>query len=107
VARAWCWTNSLRGNGTSHFGLFSVTRGTFAFNVSKVAETVAPGSTRLLGIRGRAHTGGIGMVAHRTNLLLMKEVEAAEFSSQRPLLDSLDDDKINPKDRAKQHNRTL
>ena len=28
----------------------------------------------------------------------MKEVEAAEFSSQRPLLDSLDDDNINPKD---------
>ena len=31
-------------------------------------------------------------------LSLMKEVEAAEFSSQLPLLDSLDDDNINPKD---------
>src|SRR5258708_7366276 len=29
---------------------------------------------------------------------VMKEVQAAEFSSQRPLSDSLDDDNINPKD---------
>ena len=88
------------GNGTSHSALFGVTRGTFAFIVGQVAETGCLRIDTPVGsIRGRARTGGIGMMSLTALIFsLMKEVEAAEFSSQRPLLDSLDDDKINPKD---------
>ena len=88
------------GNGTSHSALFGVTRGTFAFIVGQLAETGCLRIDTPVGsIRGRARTGGIGMMSLTALIFsLMKEVEAAEFSSQRPLLDSLDDDKINPKD---------
>ena len=88
------------GNGTSHSALFGVTRGTFAFIVGQLAETGCLRIDTPVGsIRGRARTGGIGMMSLTALIFsLMKEVEAAEFSSQRPLSDSLDDDKINPKD---------
>ena len=87
-------------NGTSHSSLFGVTRGTFAFVVGQVAETGCLRIDTPVGsIRGRARTGGIGMLSLTALIFsVMKEVEAAEFSSQRPLLDSLDDDNIKPKD---------
>ena len=87
-------------NGTSHSSLFGVTRGTFAFVVGQVAETGCLRIDTPVGsIRGRARTGGIGMLSLTALIFsVMKEVHAAEFSSQRPLLDSLDDDTINPKD---------
>ncbi len=87
-------------NGTSHSALFGVTRGTFAFTTGEVAETGCLRIDTPVGsIRGRARTGGIGMLSLTALIFsVMKEVQAAEFSSQRPLLDSLDDDKINPKD---------
>ena len=87
-------------NGTSHSALFGVTRGTFDFIVGQVAKTgCLTIETPVGSIRGRARTGGIGMLSLTALIFsVMKEVQAAEFSSQRPLLDSLDDDKINPKD---------
>ena len=87
-------------NGTSHSSLFGVTRGTFAFVVGQVAETGCLRIDTPVGsIRGRARTGGIGMLSLTALIFsVMKEVDAAEFSSQRPLLDSLDDDTIKPKD---------
>ena len=87
-------------NGISHSSLFGVTRGTFAFVVGHLAETGCLRIDTPVGsIRGRARTGGIGMLSLAALIFtVMKEVEAAEFSSQRPLLDSLDDDNINPKD---------
>ena len=87
-------------NGTSHSSLFGVTRGTFAFIVGQVAETGCLRIDTPVGsIRGRARTGGIGMLSLTALIFsILKEVDAAEFSSQRPLLDSLDDDTIKPKD---------
>ena len=87
-------------NGTSHSALFGVTRGTFAFIVGQVAETGRLRIDTPVGsIRGRARAGGIGMLSLTALIFsLMKEVHAAEFSAQRPLLDSLDDDTIKPKD---------
>ena len=87
-------------NGTSHSSLIGVTRGTFAFVVGQVAETGCLRIDTPVGsIRGRARTGGIGMLSLTALIFsVMKEVEAAEFSSQRPLLDTLDDDNIKPKD---------
>ena len=87
-------------NGTSHSSLFGVTRGTFAFVVGQVAETGCLRIDTPVGsIRGRARTGGIGMLSLTALIFsVMKEVHAAEFSSQRPLSDSLDDDNIKPKD---------
>ena len=88
------------GNRPSRSALFGVTRGTFAFIAGEVAETGCLRIDTPVGsIRGRARTGGIGMMSLTALIFsLMKEVHAAEFSSQRPLLDSLDDDNIKPKD---------
>jgi fibronectin-binding autotransporter adhesin len=86
-------------NGTSHSALFGVTRGTFDFIVGQVAKTGCLRIDTPVGsIRGRARTGGIGMLS-LTGLIfsVMKEVQAVE-SSHRPLSDSLDDDNIKPKD---------
>jgi hypothetical protein len=87
-------------NGTSHSALFGVTRGTFDFIVGQVAKTgCLTIDTPVGSIRGRARTGGIGMLSLTALIFsVMKEVQAAEFSSQRPLLDTLDDDNIKPKD---------
>ena len=87
-------------NGTSHSALFGVTRGTFDFIAGQVAKTGCLRIDTPVGsIRGRARTGGIGVLSLTALIFcVLKEVQAAEFSSQRPLLDSLDDDKINPKD---------
>ena len=87
-------------NGTSHSALFGVTRGTFDFIVGQVAKTGCLRIDTPVGsIRGRARTGGIGMLSLTALIFsVLKEVQAAEFSSQRPLLDSLDDDNIKPKD---------
>ena len=87
-------------NGTSHSALFGVTHGSFDFIVGQVAKTGCLRIDTPVGsIRGRARTGGIGTLTLTALIFcILKEVQAAEFSSQRPLLDSLDDDKINPKD---------
>ena len=87
-------------SGTSHSALFGVTRGTFAFTVGQLAKTGCLRIDTPVGsIRGRARTGGIGMLSLTALIFsVMKEVQAAESSSQGPLLDSLDDDNINPKD---------
>src|SRR6266478_7147186 len=87
-------------NGTSHSALFGVSRGTFSFIAGQVAKTGCLRIDTPVGsIRGRARTGGIGMMSLTALIFsLMKEVQAAEFSPQRPLLDSLDDGSINPKD---------
>ena len=87
-------------NGTSHSALFGVTRGTFAFTAGEVAKTGCLRIDTPVGsIRGRARAGGIGMLSLTALIFsVMKEVEAAEFSSNRPLLDSLDDDIIKPKE---------
>ena len=87
-------------DGTSHSALFDVTRGTFSFVVGQMAKA---GCLRIGtpagSIQGRARTGGIGMLSLAAlNFSVMKEVEAAEFSSQRPVSDLLDDDNIKPKD---------
>ncbi len=87
-------------DGTSHSALFGVTREHCAFIVGQVAET---GGLRIVtpvgSIWGRARAGGIGVLSLTALIFsLMKEVHAAEFSAQRPLLDSLDDDTIKPKD---------
>ncbi len=51
-------------NGISHSSLFGVTRGTFAFIVGQVAETGCLRIDTPVGsIRGRARTGGIGMLS--------------------------------------------
>ena len=87
-------------NGASHSALFGVTRGSFDFIVGQVAKNGCLRIDTPVGsIRGRARTGGIGTLTLTALIFcILKEVQAAEFSSQRPLLDSLDDDKINPKD---------
>src|SRR6266403_4951075 len=87
-------------NGTSHSALFGVSRGTFSFVVGQVAKTGCLRIDTPLGsIRGRARAGGIGMLSLTALIFsVLKEVQAAEFSSHRPLLDSLDDDNIKPKD---------
>ena len=87
-------------DGTSHSALFGVTRGTFSFIVGQMAKA---GCLRIGtpagSIQGRARTGGIGMLSLTALIFsVMKEVEAAEFSSQRPVSDLLDDDNIKPKD---------
>ena len=68
--------------------------------VGPVPETGCLGVDTPVGsIRGRARTGGIGVLSLTALIFsVLKEVHAAEFSSQRPLLDSLDDDNIKPKD---------
>ena len=87
-------------NGTSHSALFGVTRGTFAFIAGQVAKAGCLRiGTPIGSIQGRARTGGIGMLSLTALIFsVMKEVEAAEFSSQRPVSDLLDDDNIKPKD---------
>ena len=87
-------------NGTSHSAVFGVSRGTFSFVVGQVAKTGCLRIDTPVGsIQGRAGAGGIGMLSLTAlNFSVLKEVQAAEFSSHRPLLDSLDDDNIKPKD---------
>src|SRR5258706_694907 len=87
-------------NGTSQSALFGVSRGTFSFVVGQVAKTGCLRIDTPVGsIRGRAGAGGIGMLSLTALIFsVLKEVQAAEFSSHRPLLDSLDDDNIKPKD---------
>src|SRR5258706_235305 len=87
-------------NGTSHSALFGVSRGTFSFVVGQVAKTGCLRIDTPVGsIQGRAGAGGIGMLSLTALIFsVLKEVQAAEFSSHRPLLDSLDDDNIKPKD---------
>src|SRR6266704_3559295 len=67
-------------NGTSHSALFGVTRGTFAFIAGKVAKTgCLRVDTPVGSIRGRAHTGGIGMLSLAALIFsAMKEVQAAD-----------------------------
>src|SRR5258706_4484562 len=87
-------------NGTSQSALFGVSRGTFSFVVGQVAKTGCLRIDTPVGsIRGRAGAGGIGMLSLTALIFsVLKEVQAAEFSSHRPLLDFLDDDNIKPKD---------
>ncbi|MFZ2160249.1 MAG: VCBS domain-containing protein, partial [Bradyrhizobium sp.] len=81
--------------GTSHSALFGVTRGAFAFIAGQLAKTgCLRVETPFGSIRGRAHTGGIGMLS-LTALIFsaMKEVQAAD-----PNVTFLDDDIITYKD---------
>jgi hypothetical protein len=73
--------------GTSHSVLFGVTGGTFAFIVGQVAKTdYLRIDTPVGSIRGRARTGGIGMLSLTAlTFAVMKEVQAA--SSDVTLLD--------------------
>jgi VCBS repeat-containing protein len=84
------------GNGTSQSILFGVTRGIFAFIAGKVAKTgCLQVETSVGSIRGRAHSGGIGMLslAALTFSMMMKEVQAAD-----PNVTFLDDGSITYKD---------
>ncbi|QWG17272.1 VCBS domain-containing protein [Bradyrhizobium sediminis] len=81
--------------GTSHSALFGVTRGAFAFIAGQLAKTgCLKVDTPFGSIRGRAHTGGIGMLS-LTALIFsaMKEARAAD-----PNVTFLDDDIITYKD---------
>ena len=82
-------------NGTSHSALFGVTRGTFAFIAGQVAKSGCLRIDTPVGsIRGRAHTGGIGMLSLTALIFsMMKEVQAAD-----PNATFLDDDSIGYKD---------
>jgi VCBS repeat-containing protein len=84
------------GNGTSHSILFGVTRGIFAFIAGQLAKTSCLRVDTPVGsIRGRAHSGGIGMLslAALTFSMMMKEVQAAD-----PNATFLDDGSITYKD---------
>ena len=82
-------------NGSSRSALFGVTRGTFAFIAGEVAKTGCLRIDTPVGsIRGRAHTGGIGMLSLvALTFSMMKEVQAAD-----PNVTFLDDDSIAYKD---------
>src|SRR6266404_5629703 len=82
-------------NGTSHSALFGVTRGTFAFIAGQVAKTgCLRVDTPVGSIRGRAHTGGIGMLSLAALIFsAMKEVQAAD-----PNVTFLDNGSITYKD---------
>src|SRR6266481_4689234 len=82
-------------NGTSHSALFGVTRGTFAFIAGQVAKTgCLRVDTPVGSIRGRAHTGGSGMLSLAALIFsAMKEVQAADSN-----VTFLDDDSITYKD---------
>jgi len=82
-------------NGTLHSALFGVTRGTFAFIAGEVAKTGCLRIDTPVGsIRGRAHTGGIGMLSLvALTFSVMKEVQAADSN-----VTFLDDDSITYKD---------
>jgi hypothetical protein len=81
--------------GTSHSTLFGVTRGAFAFIAGQLAKTGCfKVETPFGSIRGRAHTGGIGMLTLTAlTFSMMKEVQAAD-----PNVTFLDDDIITYKD---------
>jgi hypothetical protein len=81
--------------GTSHSASFGVTRGAFAFIAGQVAKTgCLTVDTPMVSIRGRAHTGGVGMLwLTALTFSLMKEVQAAD-----PNLTFLDDGSITYKD---------
>jgi VCBS repeat-containing protein len=82
-------------NGTSHSALFGVTRGTFAFIAGEVAKTGCLRIDTPVGsIRGRAHTGGIGMLSLvALTFSILKDVQAADSN-----VTFLDDDSITYKD---------
>ena len=82
-------------NGSSHSALFGVTRGTFAFIAGEVAKTGCLRIDTPVGsIRGRAHTGGIGMLSLvALTFSILKEVQAADSN-----VTFLDDDSITYKD---------
>src|SRR6266851_7531396 len=82
-------------NGSSHSALFGVTRGTFAFIAGEVAKSGCLRIDTPVGsIRGRAHTGGIGMLSLvALTFSILKEVQAADSN-----VTFLDDDSITYKD---------
>src|SRR5216684_297546 len=82
-------------NGTSHSALFGVTRGTFAFIAGEVAKSGCLRIDTPVGsIRGRAHTGWIGMLSLvALTFSILKEVQAADSN-----VTFLDDDSITYKD---------
>src|SRR6266700_4887064 len=82
-------------NGSSRSALFGVTRGTFAFIAGEVAKTGCLRIDTPVGsIRGRAHTGGIGMLSLvALTFSILKEVQAADSNAT-----FLDDDSITYKD---------
>ena len=82
-------------NGTSHSPLLGVTRGTFAFMAGRVAKTgCLTVDTPVGSIRGRAHSGGFGMLSLTAlTFSTMSEVRAAD-----PDVTILDNDSIAYKD---------
>ena len=87
-------------DGTSHSALFGVTRGTF-FPRRPAGQDRLPSDRHACWAFGAARVPAGSAWYWLTALIFSlaeEESEAAEFSSQRPLLDSLDDDKISPKD---------
>ncbi len=82
-------------NGSSRSALFGVTRGTFAFIAGEVAKTGCLRIDTPVGsIRGRAHSGGIGMLSLvALTFSILKEVQAADSN-----VTFLDDDSITYKD---------
>ena len=81
--------------GTLHSALFGVTKGAFAFIAGQVARTgYLKIDTPFGSIRGRAHTGGIGMLSLTAlTFSLLKEAQAAD-----PNVTFLDDGSITYKD---------
>ncbi|XIA64473.1 VCBS domain-containing protein [Bradyrhizobium sp. TZ2] len=81
--------------GTLHSALFGVTRGAFAFIAGQLARTGGLRvDTPFASIRGRARTGGIGMLSLTAlTFSIMKEVQAAD-----PDATFLDDGSITYKD---------
>ena len=81
--------------GTLHSALFGVTKGAFAFFAGQVARTgYLKIDTPFGSIRGRAHTGGIGMLSLTAlTFSLLKEAQAAD-----PNVTFLDDGNITYKD---------
>ena len=81
-------------NGVSHSALFSVATGTFAFIVGQQKSGCLTVGTPFGNIRGRARTGGIGMLSLTAlTFAIMKEIQAAE-----PDAIFLDDDTITYRD---------
>jgi VCBS repeat-containing protein len=82
-------------SGTSHSAVFGVTRGTFAFIGGQMSKTACLCVDTPFGsIRGRAHTGGIGMLSLvALTFAVMNEVQAAD-----PNVTFLDDGSITYKD---------
>ena len=99
--RAWCWTSSsATPTGPRIRSCSGSPEGPSLSLSARWPRPVASGSTRPLEAFGAALVPAGSASLSLTALIfsVMKEVQAAESFSQGPLLNSLDDDNINPKD---------